>query len=364
MKVGEILKVLESLAPLRRAEDFDNVGLLLGNTQQTVTGVLVCHDALEAVVDEAVAKNCNFIVAFHPIIFGGLKSITGKNYVERAVLKMIKNDITLYAIHTALDNDAAGVSAYLAKALDLQNCRFLVPKKEQLRQLTTYVPEAKVDQVKDALFMAGGGHISSYSECSFSSNGTGTFKPEAAATPVIGSVGTRSEVSEVRLELLFEAGQEAALLNALKEAHPYEEVAYQIYKLENESSNAGLGLIGELENELSEVDFLQLTKSVLKTPVLRHSAFINKKIKRVAVLGGSGSSAIHAAKRAKADAYITADLKYHDFFSAENQLLLVDGGHYETEQFTKYKIADFLKEKLPNFAIILANTNTNPVNYL
>ncbi len=364
MRIAEIIKVLETLAPLNRAEDFDNVGLLLGNKHAEATGVLVCHDALETVVDEAISKNCNLIVAFHPIIFSGLKSITGKNYVERSVMKMLKNDIALYAIHTALDNDSNGVNKYLADALGIIDCRFLMPKKNHLLQLVTYVPENEVEKVKNALFAAGGGHISNYSECSFSSVGMGTFKPEERAQPVIGAVGTRTEIPEMKIELLFERGQQVALLRALKEAHPYEEVAYQVYALENDSSNAGLGMIGNLTTEWSETDFLHLVKEKLQLPFLRHSAFTSKKIKLVALLGGSGSSGIQAAKNAGADAYITADLKYHDFFSAENQLLLIDAGHYETEQFIKSKIADFLKEKLPNFAIILANTNTNPVNYL
>jgi dinuclear metal center YbgI/SA1388 family protein len=363
MKLTHILTLLEEMAPLSYAEDFDNVGLLVGNTNQEITGILVCHDALEAVIEEAVAKNCNLVVCFHPILFSGIKKITGKNYVERAILKAIKNDIAIYAVHTALDNHQNGVNKIFCDAIGLQHSKVLIPKENYIQKLVTYTIPENAEKLRNALFEAGAGKIGNYEDCSFSSNGMGTYMGNEASNPEIGERFEFVETQEIKIEVTFEKHLQAKILKALFNNHVYEEVAYEIYQLENKHQNIGLGRIGELEQPLSEHDFLDLVKEKLDCGGIRHSAFTGKTIKKVAVLGGSGSFAIKNAINSGADAYLTADLKYHQFYEAENQLLLADIGHFESERYTKNYIVDFLKEKITNFAIILSEENTNPVKY-
>lgn len=363
MKIWQLEGVLNEMAPLAYAESYDNVGLLVGNPQEDIKGVLVCHDALESVIDEAIAKKCNAVVCFHPILFSGLKKITGKNYVEKAVLKAIKNDIAILAVHTALDNHQEGVNKILCNALGLENTKILIPKTNYIEKLIAFVPQKNLDDVKNGLFSVGAGNIGNYSNCSFTSNGTGTFKGNENSKPVVGQKNKLETVSEVKLEVTFEKHLQNMILKTLFENHPYEEVAYEIYSLENKLQNVGLGMIGEFKNAKNENDFLADVKKILQCGIIRHSSLLNKPIKRVAVLGGSGADAIKAAKAQKADAYITADLKYHNFFEAENELLLADVGHFESERFTKNYICDYLKEKITNFAIILSEENTNPVQY-
>ena len=363
MKIQEIITILEQWAPTAYAEDFDNVGLLLGKAEAECTGILITHDVLENVVDEAVAKKYNFIVCFHPIIFSSLKKLTGKTYVERSVAKAIKNDIAVYAIHTALDNQKKGVSYTLAKSLGLTNIRVLIPQQNTLKQLTTFVPKENSVELLEKLYESGAGALGNYDQCSFITKGKGSFRGNGNSQPHIGQPMIREEVQEIQLNLVFQRHLEQKILHTLFENHPYEEVAYQIYPLDNFFQEIGMGSVGILEKEMSEKEFLYWVGQKLETKFLRHSNMNNRKIKKVAVLGGSGSFAISKAKQIKADALVTADLKYHDFFQAENQILLVDGGHYETERFTKKLIHNHLREKLPNFAIALSKSLTNPVKY-
>ncbi len=364
MKIKEILSVLEEMAPLAYAEDFDNVGLLVGNQNNQCNGVLVCHDALENVIDEAISKNCNLIVCFHPILFSGLKKITGKNYVERSIIKAIKNDIAIYAVHTALDNHQNGVNKIFCDALGLINTKVLVPKQNFIRKLVTYAPTENADNVRNALFSAGAGNIGNYENCSFNSDGTGTYKGNQNSNPVVGERGELVSASETKIEVTFEKYLESKILKALFENHIYEEVAYEVYDLQNSHQNIGLGMIGELQTAMSEDDFLQMVKDKMQANGIRHSEFLNKNIKKVAVLGGAGSFAIRNAINSLADVYITSDLKYHQFYEAENAILLADIGHFESERYTKNYIVDYLTKKIPNFAIILSEENTNPVKYL
>ena len=364
MKIKDIIAVLETMAPLAYAEDFDNVGLLVGNAETEATGILVCHDALEAVIDEAVAKNCNVVVCFHPIIFGGLKSLTGKNYVERSVIKAIKHDVAIYAVHTALDNHQNGVNKIFCDALGLTKTKILVPKKQFIQKLVTYTIPENAEKVRNALFESGAGNIGNYENCSFNSEGSGTYQGNDDSNPTVGTKGELTTTSEIKIEVTFEKHQQSKILKALFANHVYEEVAYEIYNLENVHQNIGLGMIGELETALSERDFFQLVKDKMKVDHIRHSEFLNKNIKKVAVLGGSGSFAIKNAIQSGADAFLTADLKYHNFYEAENRILLADIGHYESERYTKNYIVDFLRKKILNFAIILSEINTNPVKYL
>ena len=352
------------MAPLAYAEDFDNVGLLVGNQENEATSILVCHDALESVIDEAISKKCNLIVCFHPIIFSGLKKITGKNYVERSVLKAIKNDIAIYAVHTALDNHKDGVNKIFSDALGLINTKILVPKQNFIQKLVTYTIPENAEKVRLALGKAGAGTIGNYDNCSFNSQGFSTYQGNENSNPTAGNKGELTLTDEIKIEVVFEKHLQSKILKALFTNHVYEEVAYEIYDLQNKNQNIGLGMIGELAVAVEESVFLNFVKDKMQSEGIRHSAFLGKPIKKVAVLGGSGSFAIKNAIQAGADVFLTADLKYHQFYEAENQLLLADIGHFESERYTKNYIVDFLRKKILNFAIVLSEENTNPVKYL
>ena len=364
MKIKDLFPTLEELAPLAYAEDFDNVGLLTGNVKDSLTGILICHDALEEVVQEAVEKKCNLIVCFHPILFQPIKKITGKNYVERAIIKAIKNDIAIYAIHTALDNHKNGVNQIICDALGLINTQILIPKTQFIQKLVTYTPPENAEKLRNALFEAGAGQIGNYEDCSFNSQGIGTYMGNEHSNPEIGARFEFVETPEIKIEVTFEKYLQPKILKALFKNHMYEEVAYEVYELKNEHQQIGLGMIGELKNPIEETVFLNLVKEKMLCGGIRHSEFLGKPIQKVAVLGGSGAFAIGKAKSMGADIFITADLKYHQFYEAEKQLIIADIGHYESERYTKNYIYDFLIKKLPNFAIILSELNTNPIKHL
>jgi len=362
--IKQVTNYLEKLAPLAYAENFDNVGLLVGNYSTKVTGILVTLDTLEKTVDEAITKKCNLIVSFHPIIFSGLKKLNGNNYVERVVIKAIKNDIAIYAMHTALDNTFKGVSAKMCEVIGLQNTQVLLPQKGHLKKLTTYIPNTDADNLRKKLFEAGAGNIGNYDSCSFNVNGNGTYRGNKSAKPTKGINGKLHSEPETAISVIFEKHLEKNILTALFNNHPYEEIAYEITTLDNLHQNIGMGMLGELENEIDANTFFTLLKNKFNLQAIRHSAISDKKIKKVAVLGGSGSFAIENAKKANADVFITADLKYHDFYKADNQIVLIDIGHYESEQFTKNLLVDYLTKKISNFAILLSERNTNPINYI
>lgn len=363
MLIKEVITALESFAPTAYAEDFDNVGLLTGSPDTELKGVLVTLDTLEAVVEEAIEKKCNLIISFHPIIFSGLKKLTGSNYVERTVLKAIKNNIAIYAIHTALDNSFKGVNDMICEQLGLQNRQILIPQSGSIKKLITFVPTKDANKVREALFSAGAGSIGNYDHCSFNLTGNGSFRGNEDSNPVIGQKGETHFEEEVQIGITFPKHLERVVLKALFETHPYEEVAYEVTTLENRNQHIGMGMIGELEEEVPEIAFLEQVKKTFGTGCIRHSKLLQKPIKKVAVLGGSGSFAIGKAAGAGADIFLTADLKYHDFYKAEQKLVLADIGHYESEQYTKNLIASFLKKKFANFAVVLSNTDTNPIKY-
>ncbi|MFD0763191.1 Nif3-like dinuclear metal center hexameric protein [Lutibacter aestuarii] len=364
MKIKDITFCIEEIAPLNYAEDFDNVGLLVGDYNTNVTGVLVTLDTLENVVEEAIEKNCNLIVSFHPIIFSGIKKLNGKNYVERVVLKAIKNDIAIYAMHTALDNSIIGVNAKIAEVLGLKNTNILIPQKNTIKKLTTYAPNNNAEMVRQALFKVGAGSIGNYNNCSFNIEGYGTYKGNENSNPTLGEKGKLHIENETLISVIFEKHKERSILAALFKSHPYEEVAYEITSLDNTNQEIGMGMIGELITEQEELQFLNFLKETMNAKGIRHSKLLNKPIKKVAVLGGSGSFAIHNAINSGADIYITSDIKYHEFYKAENKLVIADIGHFESEQFTKNLLVDILTKKFPNFAIILSQKNTNPIYYL
>lgn len=363
MKIKDILPILEQMAPLAYAEDFDNVGLLTGNADDEATGILVCHDALENIIDEAIAKNCSLIVCFHPILFSGLKKITGKNYVERAVIKAIKNDIAIYAVHTALDNHQQGVNKIFCDALGLINTKILIPKENFIRKLVTYTIAENHTKLRNALFDAGAGSIGNYDNCSFNSQGLGTYQGGENSNPEIGLPGEFVEAQEVKIEVTFEKHLESKILKALFSNHVYEEVAYEIYSINNTHQNIGLGMTGELAQPMDEGAFLAFVKDKMQAYGIRHSAFTGRKVNKVAVLGGSGSFAIKNAIASGADVFLTADLKYHQFYEAEGRLLLADIGHFESERYTQDYMADYLSKHL-DIKVVVTSVDTNPVKYL
>jgi dinuclear metal center YbgI/SA1388 family protein len=363
MKVKDVASILEELAPLSYAEGFDNTGLLIGDKNTAITGILVTLDTLETVIEEAISTNCNLIVSFHPIVFSGLKKITGATYVERVVAKAIKHDIAIYAIHTALDNAWNGVNSMICETLQLKNKQILIPQTNTIKKINTYVPTSQASQVRNALFAAGAGEIGNYTNCSFTSTGIGSYKPNEKANPTLGKKGELHFEEEAQITVTYHKHLESAIIAALLKAHPYEEVAYEITTLENKNQHIGMGMVGEFASAMNEIEFLKFLKTTMKTDCVRHSKLNNGSIKKVAVLGGSGSFAIEAAKAAGADAFVTSDLKYHDFFKSENAILLADIGHYESEQFTKDLLHSFLNKKITNFAVVLAQTNTNPISY-
>ena len=343
MKIKDIIAPLEELAPLNYAESFDNVGLLVGDAEQEVTGVLITLDTLEPVIDEAIAIGSNLIISFHPIIFSGLKSLTGKTYVERVVMKAIQHHIAIYSMHTALDNQFQGVNASICDRLGLQNRRILIPQPHTIQKLITYVPN--------------------YAECSFNIEGNGTYKGNNASHPTIGIPNVFHTEAETQIGVIFPKHLQCAILKALLQNHPYEEVAYEIYTLENNHQHIGMGMIGELSEAMSETNFLALLQERMQAKGIRHSALRGKPIKKVAVLGGSGAFAIENAKRAGADIFVSADFKYHDFFKTEGQILLADIGHYESEQYIKLLLFEFFSKKIPTFAVSISKVDTNPIKY-
>ena len=363
MQIREITGYLDTLASPDLQESYDNAGLLTGNPDWTCTGILCTLDATEAIVNEAIQKKCNLIVAHHPIIFRGLKRITGKNYIEKTIIAAIKNDIAIFAIHTNLDNVLNGVNGKIAAMLGLQNISILLPKENTLKKIYTYAPEAHAEKVRNAIFAAGGGHISNYSECSFNTPGTGTFKAGEGSQPFIGAIGKRHEEDEIKIEIILPSHLENKIVAALKASHPYEEVAYEVINLNNTHPETGSGITGFLPQEMDESDFLTLVKSVFNVPAIRHSKRLGKKIKKIAICGGAGSFLINAALYSDSQAFITSDLKYHEYFDANDRIVLVDVGHYESEQYTIELLSNELAQKFPNFAVLKTEVNTNPVQY-
>jgi len=364
MKLVEITSYLENIAPLSYQEDYDNAGLITGSYDLEVSAALISLDCTEEIVDEAIRKGCNLIISHHPIVFKGLKKLNGSTYVERVIIKALKNDIAIYAIHTNLDHVKNGVNGKICQRLGLINQEILSPKQDILKKLITYSPVEHAALVREALFSAGAGNIGNYSDCSFNSEGYGTFKAMESANPYIGETNKLHQEREVKIEVVFTAYQESQIIAVLKSTHPYEEVAFDILQLSNAHESIGAGMIASLENPMDELDFLNMVSDKLNAKVIRHTTLRGKKVSRVAVCGGSGSFLLKKAIAAKADVFITADFKYHEFFDAEKKLVIADVGHFESEQFTQELLFEIIRKKFANFALHLTEYNTNPINYL
>jgi len=364
MQLKQITQYLESVAPLAFQESYDNAGLIIGQPDDEISGILITLDITEEILDEAIQKNLNLVIAHHPIIFGGIKKLNGKNYIERCVAKAIKNDIAIYAAHTNLDSVFGGVNSKIAEKLELKNCRILAPMPGFLKKMVTFVPTADAEKVRKALFDAGAGHIGNYDSCSFNLQGTGSFRGNDQTNPYVGEKNQLHLEEETRIETIFPKHLQSGIIRALLNAHPYEEVAYDIYPLDNDYLQGGIGMIGELDEPMDEMEFLLNLKNVFNCQVIKHTQTLGKPISRVAVCGGSGSTYLNKAMAQKADIFISGDFKYHQFFDAEKQIIIADIGHYESEQFTKEVFYELLTKKFPKFAVHLSEINTNPVNYL
>lgn len=364
VKIKEVTAYLESLAPTAYQESYDNSGLITGDSDDDVRGVLVTLDCTEEVVQEAIRRDCNLIVAHHPIVFKGLKRLTGSTYIERTIILAIRHNIAIYAIHTNLDNVHTGVNKMIAERIGLNNLHILVPRKDTLSKLCVFIPAANTEEVLTALHQAGAGQIGNYKNCSFKVEGTGSFTPNAMATPHIGTIEKQEFVREIRAEVIFPTHLEKKIINILKKVHPYEEVAYYLSPLSNENQEVGSGMIGELDMPVEPIDFLKRLKATMDVTIVRHTALIHKPVKKVAICGGSGSFLLQKAINAGADVFVTADFKYHEFFDADNKVIIADIGHYESEVFTKDLLKRVLMEKFNTFAINFSETVTNPISYL
>jgi len=363
MQVKDVARAIEQFAPLQFQESYDNAGLCIGNPDSEVTGILLTIDITEAVLDEALAKNCNLIVSHHPLIFSGLKKISGKTMVERCVIKAIQNNLSIYSAHTNIDVVSRGVSYKLCEKLGLINCRVLSPLKGELQKLATFVPKEYAEKVRDALFKAGAGNIGNYDSCSFSQSGKGSFRGNEKTIPFAGEKGKLHFEDEIRIETIFPKYLQNNIIDALKNVHPYEEVAYDLYPLDNSFEIAGMGMIGELPENAEEINFLKKIKELFSVGCIRHTNLRGKPVKKIAVCGGSGSNLLNVAIHKGADLFITGDFKYHQFFEADGKIVIADIGHYESEYFTKEIFYDLLIKIFPKFAVHFSNINTNPINY-
>lgn len=364
MTINQLIGELNKWAPFKLQESYDNSGLLVGNPNQEIHKILVSLDITENTINEAISNNFDLIISHHPIIFSGLKSLTGRTSEERVVMEAIKNNISIIALHTNLDNVNHGVNKMIAQKLGLQNLKILKPLSNNLKKLVVFVPNDHLKPLRKAIFEAGAGHIGEYDQCSFGLNGTGTFRGSENAKPFVGKIGELHEENEVRFESIFPEHIQNKIISTLIKNHPYEEPAFDIYKLDNTNPMIGAGMIGDLNESFSETDFLKALKTKMQTNCIRHTDLRNKPIKKVAFCGGSGSFLIGAAKAQNADIFITGDVKYHDFFMADSNMMIADIGHYESEQFTKELIHDFLIENFSKFAVQISEHQTNPINYI
>jgi dinuclear metal center YbgI/SA1388 family protein len=363
MKIKEIISCLESYAPLSFQESYDNSGLIAGDPLQDIKSVLLSIDVTEEVINEAIKLGSGLIISHHPLLFRPIKKLSGDNYVERCLVKAIRNNIALYAAHTNVDAVCTGVNMKISDKLGLINTHILIPRKEELRKLVFFVPSSHATKVREKVFEAGAGHIGNYDQCSFNAAGDGTFRGSEDTNPFVGVKGQFHVEKEIRIETIYPVYREHSVIKALLDAHPYEEVAYDIYPLANTYPQAGSGMIGELPEPVSETVFLKNLKKIFKAGVIRHSGLLKKKIRKVAVCGGSGSQFLEQAINDGADIYITADIRYHQFFDADRKIIIADIGHYESEQFTTELFHELILKNFPKFAVHFSGVYTNPVNY-
>ncbi len=363
MNLKEIVSAVDQFAPFSLQEGYDNSGIQYGDPDKEIHKGLVCVDITEKIVEEAKNTGSDLIISHHPLLFKGMKSITGGHYTQRTLVKAIQNDIALLSVHTNLDFVKTGVNRKLAEKLGLSDLSVLDPKPGILKKLVVFCPADHAGKVRDAIFSAGAGYIGDYDCCSFNLEGTGSFRAGDQSNPFVGKIGEVHYEKEIRVETIFPEFIQSQVVDAMINAHPYEEVAFDIYPLENKHEKTGGGMAGFLDEEMPEMLFLEQVKKVLHVPVVRHNGFSDRKLKKIAICGGSGSFLMDAAFRSGADAFLTADIKFHEFFEYQHQMLVADVGHYESEQFTTEILVELLKEKFANFALQISKHSTNPVHY-
>jgi dinuclear metal center YbgI/SA1388 family protein len=363
LKLKELCNYLDSAIPLSFQEDYDNSGLQVGDTEKEISSALITLDVTEEVMDEAIAGGCNVLISHHPVLFRGIKNLTGKSFIERIIATAIKNDIAIYSAHTNLDNLSTGVSRKMAEKLNLEKITVLSPINNKLLKLVTFIPESHLDRVRDEIFRAGAGVIGNYDQCGFSVTGTGSFRGNENTNPFVGVKGKLHFENEIRFETILFSHLREKVTKALLAAHPYEEVAYDFYALENNNTETGLGVTGYLPDPLPENEFLKLVSSVFDAEGLKYSKPVGKPVSKVALCGGAGGSLLGLAMKSGADAYVTSDIRYHDFFLTEKKILLVDAGHFESEKFSREILKDLIIKNFPKFAVRFSETNTNPINY-
>ncbi len=364
MKIKEIVSTLEDYAPLSMQESYDNSGLIAGSDDDQVNSVLLSVDVTEKVIDEAVRRDAGLVISHHPLVFSPLKRITNRSRVERLLMKALRNNIALYAAHTNFDNAARGVNEFICRKLGLKDLQIVSPAAQKLRKLVVFVPSDHADSVRKAIFGAGAGQIGEYDQCSFNLQGEGTFRPSDEASPFTGEKGQMHTEREIRVETIYPFYIEEKVLGAMFESHPYEEVAYDIYPVENKFGEWGMGMTGRMEEPSEEMEFLKTLKEVFSSPVIKHTGLLGGKVEKVAVCGGSGSTLLENAISVGADVFVSADFKYHQFFDADGRIVIADVGHFESEQFTVELFYDILTKKFPKFAVYQTEVNTNPINYL
>lgn len=360
--IQDIIDVIEEQAPLALQESYDNAGMQVGEASLPATGAVLCVDVTESVVDEAVISGANLIISHHPLLFRGLKHITGSNYIERIVMKALRNHIAIYAAHTNLD--ATMVNYRWAEKLGLTDTEILQPTGNMLLKLVTYVPLAHAESVRNALFAAGAGHIGKYDCCSYISEGTGSFRAGTDAQPFCGTIGKLHHEPESRIEVVLPRYLKSRVVKALFNTHPYQEPAYDLLPLDNPWRQVGHGIVGNLPNTISAYDFLNHLKQIMPCESIRHTAKKKQSVRRIALCGGGGSFLIDNAVAAGADIFVTGEIGYHHFFGYENTIILAEIGHYESEQHTKAIFYDVIRKKFPTFATYHTKVETNPIKYL
>jgi dinuclear metal center YbgI/SA1388 family protein len=361
--IFDLYQYLQDLAPFQYQEDYDNSGLIVGAMDTVINGVLVSLDCTEAIIEEAISLGANIVVCHHPIVFKGFKKINGSNYVERTIIKAIKHDVAILAIHTNIDNIIAGVNHTMADKLGLINRKILVPKPNTLVKITTFVPKNDLEKVTNAMHKAGAGQIGEYKDCAFFIEGQGSFTPTGSANPSTGQLNVKSFESEIRVEMILPSHCQNAVLKALKTSHSYEEVAYYLSPLTNEDKGVGAGMVGELPQPLLTVDFLEMVKKQFDVKFIKHTAIVHETITKVGLCGGSGSFLTKNAIFSGSQAYISADFKYHEFFDAEGKILILDIGHYESEKNIIDRLFALISNNFHTFAAHYTKVDTNPVKY-
>lgn len=364
MKLKEIINYFEEIAPFSLQESYDNSGIQIGNPSREVKAALLCIDVTEDVVAEAVKTGSDLIISHHPLLYNGVRRLTGKTMVERVIEQSIRNDVSIISLHTNIDSVFNGVNGKICDKLGLKNRRVLSPVEGKLLKLVFFVPRSNAEDVRNAIFESGAGIIGNYDSCSFNLEGKGSFRAGENTTPHVGEKGKLHFEEEVRIETILPAHLKNNVVRSMINAHPYEEVAYDLYPLVNKWEQVGMGMTGELDEEMEEYEFLNALKAVFNAGCIKYTSLLNKKIKKVAVCGGSGSFLLNKAISSESDVFVSADFKYHQYFEAEGKILIADIGHYESEQFTKELFYENLMKKFPKFAVRLSEVNTNPINYL